>query len=136
MQNISKCTIPGCFPGVPRHNFLYLSFTLLKIPTAFAKLATLIQNISKCTFPWCFPGISWVFPGCFPGVPEHFFCTLLLLLKLIPTTFVKEVFILKHASLIQNLSKCSFPGCFPGDSWQIEFLLISSILCGTIFFMI
>ena len=107
---------PGCFPGVPRHNFLYLSFTLLKIPTAFAKLATLIQNISKCTFPWCFPGISWVFHGCFPGVPEHFFCTLLLLLKIIPTTFVKEVFILKHASLIQNISKCSFPGCFPGVS--------------------
>ena len=47
---------------------------------------------------------------------EHFFCTLLLLLKIIPTTFVKEVFILKHASLIQNLSKCSFPGCFPGVS--------------------
>ena len=107
---------PGCFPGVPRHNFLSLSFTLLKIPTAFAKEAPLIQNISKCTFPWCFPGISWVFPGCFPGVPEHFFCTLLLLLKIIPTTFVKEVFILKHASLIQNLSKCSFPGCFPGVS--------------------
>ena len=107
---------PGCFPGVPSHNFLYLSFTLLKIPTTFAKEAPLIQNISKCTFPWCFPGISRVFPGCFSGVPEHFFCTLLLLLKIIPTTFVKEVFILKHASLIQNLSKCSFPGCFPGVS--------------------
>jgi hypothetical protein len=107
---------PGCFPGVSGHNFVSLSFTLLKIPTAFAKLATLIQNISKCTFPWCFPGISWVFPGCFPGVPEDFFCTLLLLLKIIPTTFVKEVFILKHASLIQNISKCSFPRCFPGVS--------------------
>ena len=115
---------PGCFPGVsrvfpgvPGHDFF--SFTLLKIPTAFAKLATLIQNISKCTFPWCFPGISWVFPGCFPGVPEHFFCTLLLLLKIIPTTFVMGVFILKHASLTQNVSKCTFswvfPGCFPGD---------------------
>ena len=115
---------PGCFPGVPRHNFLYLSFTLLKIPTAFAKLATLIQNISKCTFPWCFPGISWVFPGCFPDVsrvfPSIFFCTLLLLLKIIPTTFVMGVFILKHASLTQNVSKCTFswvfPGCFPGVS--------------------
>ena len=83
MQNISKCTFPGCFLGVswvfpgcflgvPRHNFLYISFTLLKIPTAFAKLATLIQNISKCTFPWCFPGISWVFPGCFPGISRVF----------------------------------------------------------------
>ena len=55
---------PGCFPGVSGHNFLSLSFTLLKIPTTFAKEAPLIQNISKCTFPWCFPGISWVFPGC------------------------------------------------------------------------
>ena len=131
MQNISKCTFPGCFPGdswvfpgcfpgVSGNNFLSLSFTLLKIPTTFAKEAPLIQNISKCTFPWCFPGISQVFPGCFPGVswvfPSIFFCTLLLLLKIIPTTFVKEVFILKHASLIQNLSKCSFPGCFPGVS--------------------
>ena len=104
------------FPGCSRAQFFSLSFTLLKIPTTFAKEAPLIQNISKCTFPWCFPGISWVFPGCFPGVPEDFFCTLLLLLKIIPTTFVKEVFILKHASLIQNLSKCSFPGCFPGVS--------------------
>ena len=55
---------PWCFPGVSGHNFLSLSFTLLKIPTTFAKEAPLIQNISKCTFPWCFPGISWVFPGC------------------------------------------------------------------------
>ena len=78
---------PGCFPGVPRHNFLYLSFTLLKIPTAFAKLATLIQNISKCTFPWCFPGISWVFPGCFPGVPEHFFLHTLAFAKNNPHNF-------------------------------------------------
>ena len=78
---------PGCFPGVPRHNFLSLSFTLLKIPTAFAKLATLIQNISKCTFPWCFPGISWVFPGCFPGVPEHFFLHTLAFAKNNPHNF-------------------------------------------------
>ena len=95
-----------------------------------------IPDITDYTFPWCFPGISRVFPGCFLGVPEHFFCTLLLLLKIIPTTFVKEVFILKHASLIQNLSKCSFPGCFPGDSWQMEFPLISSIMFGAMFFMI
>merc|ERR1711894_722283 len=99
---------PGCFPGVPGHDFF--SFTLLKIPTTFAeevffsKLApfilkhtSLTQNFSKCTFPGCFPGVSRVFPGCFPGVSRV------------------------------------FPGCFPGDSWQIEFPLISSILCGTIF---
>ena len=53
---------PGCFPGVPGHNFLSLSFTLLRIPTTFAKEDPLILNISKCTFPWCFPGISRVFP--------------------------------------------------------------------------
>merc|ERR1712074_86204 len=67
-----------------------------------------------------FPGVSRAFHGCFPGVsrvfPSIFFCTLLLLLKIIPTTFVKEVFILKHASLTQNVSKCTFPGCFPGVS--------------------
>ena len=83
---------PRCFPGVSGHNFLSLSFTLLKIPTNFAKEASLIQNISKCTFPWCFPGISRVFHGCFTGVPELFFCTLLLLLKIIPTTFAFLVF--------------------------------------------
>ena len=78
---------PGCFPGVSRHIFLTLSFTLLKIPTTFAKEAPLIQNISKCTFPWCFPGISWVFPGCFPGVLEHFFLHTLAFAKNNPHNF-------------------------------------------------
>ena len=81
----------GCFPGVPRHNFVSLSFTLLKIPTAFAKEAPLIQNISKCTFPGCLMGISWVFPGCFPGgVPGHDFSSFTLLKM--STIFAKEVF--------------------------------------------
>ena len=72
-------------------------------------------------FPGCFPGVSRVFPGCFPGVPGHDFFSFTLLK--IPTTFAKEVFfsklapfILKHASLTQNVSKCTFPGCFPGVS--------------------
>ena len=95
---------PGCFPSVPRHNFLYLSFTLLKFPTAFAKIATLIQNISKCTFPWCFPGI-----------PRHNFLYLSFTLLKIPTTFAKEVFS-KPAPLMQNISECTFPGCFMGVS--------------------
>ena len=74
---------PGCFPGVPRHNFVSLSFTLLKIPTAFAKLATLItliQNISKCS-------VSRAFHGCFPGVPEHFFLHTLAFAKNNPHNF-------------------------------------------------
>ena len=103
MQNISKCTFPGCFPAVSR------AFPGRSQAQFSLSLFYFVKN------PHSFPGISWVFPGCFPGVPEHFFCTLLLLLKIIPTTFVKEVFILKHASLIQNLSKCSFPGCFPAN---------------------
>ena len=81
-----------------------------------------MQNISECTFPGCFLGVSWVFPGCFPGVPGHDFFSFTLLK--IPTTFVEEVFfsklapfILKHTSLTQNVSKCTFPGCFPGVSW-------------------
>merc|ERR1712051_1169671 len=95
LSRVFSRVFPGCFPGVSRHNFLSLSFTLLKIPTAFAKEAPLIQNISKCTFSWCFLGISWVFPGCFlgvsrvfPGCYQGFFFTLLLLLRIIPTTFV------------------------------------------------
>ena len=95
MQNISECTFPGCFLGVsrvfPGSNFLF-SFTLLKIPTTFAKEvfskpAPLMQNISECTFPGCFLGVSRVFPGCFPGVPGHDFFSFTLLK--IPTTFAK-----------------------------------------------
>ena len=75
-KNISKCTFPGCFPGAPGLNFLF-SFTLLKVPTTFAKEvffskpAPLNKNISKCTFSGCFPGVSRVFPG-------SIFCSLLL----------------------------------------------------------
>ena len=43
IQNISKCTFPGCFRGI------------------------------SWVFHGCFTGVSRVFPGCFPGIPEHFF---------------------------------------------------------------
>ena len=78
MQNISKCTFPGSFPGVSRlfSDKIFFSFTLLQVPTTFAKLAPLIQKNSKCTFPGRFPGVSRVFPRCFLGVPEHFFVSL------------------------------------------------------------
>ena len=164
-RNTFPWLFPGCFPGA-----LFFSFSLFKIPTSIAREVCFFLNLLLLcrVFPGCllsvyrvFPGtiffsllckkspqllpkkffskLALVFPGCFLGIPEHFFCTLLLLLK-IPTTFAKEVFILKHASFILNVSKCIvlrcflgvsrvFPGCFPGDSWQIEFPLISSILC-------
>ena len=151
MPGVSR-VFPGCcprwfpgvsrvFPGCSQAQFCFSLFYFVKNPHSVCYEAPLIQNISKCTFPWCFPGISWVFPGCFPGVPGHDFFSFTLLK--IPTTFAKEVFfsklapfILKHASLTQNVSKCTFPGCFPGDSWQMEFPLISSILFGAMFFMI
>ena len=62
-------------------------------------------------FPGCFPGVSRVFPGCFPGVPRHNFLYLSFTLLKIPTAFAKL------ATLIQNISKCTFPWCFPGISW-------------------
>ena len=63
-------------------------------------------------FPGCFMGVSRVFPGC----SQAFFLLPFTLLK-IPTTFAKEFsFFLKPTSLIQNISKCIFPGCFPGVS--------------------
>ena len=71
-------------------------------------------------FPRCFPGVSRVFPGCFPGVPRHNFLYLSFTLLKIPTAFAKL------ATLIQNISKCTFPWCFPG---------VSRAFPGTIFFI-
>jgi hypothetical protein len=95
---------------------------LSKIPTSFAKevfflnLLLLFKTLVNAPFP----GVSRAFHGCFPGVPAQDFFSFTLLKIL--TTFAKEVFsklapfILKHASLTQNVSKCTFPGCFPGVS--------------------
>ena len=74
----------------------------------------------------CFLGVSRVFPGCFPGVSRVLPGTIfsLLLCQKSPQLLLKKFFfsklapfILKHTSLTQNVSKCTFPGCFPGVSW-------------------
>ena len=126
IENISKCTFPrlfpGCFPGA-----LFFSFSLFKIPKSIAKKvffpkpAPFMPGVSwvfpgcfpgvSRVFPGCFLGVSWVFPGCFPGVPRHNFLYLSFTLLKIPTAFAKL------ATLIQNISKCTFPWCFPGISW-------------------
>ena len=122
MKTLVNAPFLGCFPGVSQEHYFSL-FLRSKSPRVLLKKFFFLNLLLLCrVFPGCFPGVSRVFPGCFlgvsrvflgcfPGVPRHNFLYLSFTLLKIPTAFAKL------ATLIQNISKCTFPWCFPGISW-------------------
>ena len=122
MKTLVNAPFLGCFPGVSQEHYFSL-FLCSKFPRVLLKKFFFLNLLLLCrvfpgcflgvsrVFPGCFPGVSWVFPGCFPGIPRHNFLYLSFTLLKIPTAFAKL------ATLIQNISKCTFPWCFPGISW-------------------